>query len=82
MGGQYLHSRRNCPSHTGHNNPEHTREGNSGYFILVSGTQESTLRAFPGMHNFVHHLKKKEEDIGEHFDELGIFSHILSAIWA
>lgn len=63
-GSQNMLSGLYCPPGTGHNDLQCAREGNPGCFILVTGTEETTLWAFPLMQKLVHYTEKEKKKLG------------------
>lgn len=69
-GGRYLLSGQDWFLQTGHNDFEHTRKANLGYFMQATGTREKTMWACTGTHKLLFSsgnekiLSKNCKDIG------------------
>lgn len=79
----------NCLRHTGHTDFEHTKQGNTGFFLLVSRAAAASLWLCTGGHKLVRYLEKDKMKLeaclkmaGVEFSAHGAFAghgHLLKA---
>lgn len=56
---------KDCTPQARHNDFECTDAGCPGYFMILTGPQESSIWRLPGSHTFISHPKATNMEIGE-----------------